>query len=126
MESVRVDELCLKFRRGDKMEVCQCDAYGRPTSQSIMMGMGDTLQISPSDGMVNIHIGYGCVPRNRLVAYLDDLINQGQAALTFDEFMYGTDDEGGIGDVELALQVLTRLRDRLNDIHGMVEVKGSE
>ncbi|MDD2255474.1 hypothetical protein [Methanoculleus sp.] len=108
------------------MEVCQCDAFGRPTSQAIVMGMGDTLQISPNDGMVNIHIGYGCVPRNKLVAYIDDLINQGQAALTFDEFIYGVNGEGEVDDVELALQVLTRLRDRLTDIHGTVEVKGSE
>ena len=73
----------------------------------IKLKMGDTIHIEPFDRMVSFHIGYGCVPRERMVAYLDDLLEKGQNALTFGEFMYGTDEEGALEVVEYAMRELS-------------------
>ena len=48
----------------------------------------------------------------------------GQNALMFGEFMYGTDEEGAFDDVEYAMLVLSRLKERLTCTNGCVNVDG--
>jgi hypothetical protein len=117
-------EVCLKIKRSDCIEVLLCDERGVPHMAPIKLQMGDTIQIEPFDRMVSFHIGYGRVPRERMVAYLDDLLEKGQNALTFGEFMYGTDEEGAFDDVEFAMRVLSRLKERLTCTSGCVNVDG--
>lgn len=118
------NEVCLKIKRSDCIEVSLCDERGVSHMAPMKLQMGDTIQIEPFDRMVSFHIGYGCVPRERMVAYLDDLLEKGQNALMFGEFMYGTDEEGAFDDVEYAMLVLSRLKERLTCTTGFVYVDG--
>lgn len=118
------NEVWLKIRRSDCIEVTICNENGVMVTRPVKLKMGDTLQIEPIDKMVSFHIGYGCVPRERMVAYLDDLLEKGQNALMFGEFMYGTDEEGAFDDVEYAMLVLSRLKERLTCTSGCVNVDG--
>ena len=118
------NEVCLKIRRSDCIEVAICNEDGVMMTRPMKLEMGDTIQIEPIDKMVSFHIGYGCVPRERMVAYLDDLLEKGQNALMFGEFIYGTDEEGAFDDVEYAMLVLSRLKERLTCTNGCVNVDG--